>query len=51
MSNYAGVDWAAKKHDVLIADEAGEALLAATFAHDEDRVSALCEAMREVRSV
>ena len=35
MGNYAGVDWAAEKHDVLVADEAGEELLAATFAHDE----------------
>ena len=35
-SNYAGVDWAAEKHDVIVQDEAGEELLAATFAHDED---------------
>ena len=34
-SSYAGVDWASEKHDVLISDEAGERLLAATFAHDE----------------
>ena len=27
-SNYAGVDWASEKHDVLIADEAGEELFA-----------------------
>ena len=33
--NCAGVDWASEKHDVLVADEAGERLLAATFAHDE----------------
>ena len=35
MGNYAGVDWAADKHDVRVCDETGEALLAATFAHDE----------------
>ena len=26
MSNYAGVDWASEKHDVLVCDEAGEEL-------------------------
>jgi transposase len=41
-SNYAGVDWAAEKHDVIVQDEAGEELLAATFAHDEDGLRALC---------
>ena len=35
MGNYAGVDWAADKHDVRVCDETGEELLAATFAHDE----------------
>ena len=25
-SNYAGVDWASEKHDVLIADQTGEEL-------------------------
>ena len=35
MGSYAGVDWAADKHDVLVCDEAGEELLSATFAHDE----------------
>ncbi|MGB0093054.1 MAG: hypothetical protein WBP81_11050 [Solirubrobacteraceae bacterium] len=35
MGNRAGIDWALEKHDVLIADEADEELLAATFAHDE----------------
>ena len=34
-NTYAGVDWASEKHDVLVADEAGEEVLAATFAHDE----------------
>jgi len=42
MSDYAGVDWAAEKHDVIVQDEAGEELLAATFAHDEDGLRALC---------
>ena len=42
MGSYAGVDWAADKHDVLVADEAGEELLAATFAHDEKGLRALC---------
>ena len=41
MSNYAGVDWAADKHDVRVADETGEELLAATFAHDEKGLRAL----------
>ncbi len=45
MGNYAGIDWASEKHDVLIEDPAGKELLAATFAHDEDGVSALCAAL------
>jgi len=44
-SNYAGVDWASEKHDVLIADATGEELLAATFAHDEAGLRALCRAL------
>src|SRR6201997_1529603 len=43
--NYAGVDWAADKHDVRVADEMGEELLAATFAHDERGLQALCRAL------
>ena len=42
MGEVCRVDWAADKHDVLVADEAGEELLAATFAHDEAGLSALC---------
>ena len=42
---YAGVDWASEKHDVLIADETGERILAATFAHDEAGVQGLCRAL------
>jgi transposase len=45
MGNCAGIDWASEKHDVLIEDPAGGELLAATFAHDEDGVSALCAAL------
>jgi transposase len=45
MGNCAGIDWASEKHDVLVEDPAGEELLAATFAHDEDGVSALCAAL------
>ena len=42
MANYAGVDWASDKHDVLVEDERGERLLAATFAHDEQGLRSLC---------
>ena len=45
MGNCAGIDWAADEHDVLVEDAAGELLLAETFAHDEDGVSALCGAL------
>ena len=41
-SNYAGVDWASEKHDVVVQNAAGEELLAATFAHDEAGLRALC---------
>src|SRR5437763_15012872 len=42
MRSDAGVDWAAEKHDVRVADETGGELLAATFAHDEQGLRALC---------
>jgi transposase len=45
MGNCAGIDWGSEKHDVLIEDPAGEELLAETFVHDEDGVSALCAAL------
>jgi hypothetical protein len=45
IGNCAGIDWASEKHDVLIADRAGEELLAATFAHDESGIVSLCRAM------
>ena len=44
-STYAGVDWASEKHDVVIADETGEEILAATFAHDEAGVRGLCRTL------
>jgi transposase len=44
-SNYAGVDWASEKHDVLVQNEAGEELLAATFAHDEAGLRSLCRTL------
>jgi hypothetical protein len=45
MGNCAGIDWASEKHDMLIEDLAGEELLAATFAHDEDGIGRLCVAL------
>jgi transposase len=45
MGSYAGVDWASEKHDVLVADAAGERLLSATFAHDAQGLRALCRAL------
>ena len=42
---YAGVDWASEKHDVLIADETGEEILAATFVHDEAGLRGLCRTL------
>jgi transposase len=49
MGNCAGVDWAADKHDVRVCDETGEELLAATFAHDERGLRALCRALLRLR--
>ena len=45
MGSHAGIDWASAERDVLSADPGGEELLAVTFAHDEDAVSALCGAL------
>jgi transposase len=42
MGNYAGVDWASEKHDVLVQNEAGEELFAGSFVHDEQGVRSLC---------
>ena len=41
-NRYAGIDWAAEKHDVLVAEETGTEVLAGTYAHDENGLSALC---------
>ena len=49
MGSYAGVDWAADKHDVLVADESGAQLLSATFAHDENGLRALCRQLVGLR--
>lgn len=43
--NCAGVDWATAKHDVLVADELGEPLLAASFEHSEAGIGRLCAAL------
>src|SRR3954467_2113203 len=45
MSNCAGVDWASDKHDVLVEDEAGVPLLAATYEHTEAGIGGLCRAL------
>jgi Transposase len=42
---YAGIDWASQTHDVLVADEMGEELLSATYAHDEKGLTALCRVL------
>jgi transposase len=49
MESYAGVDWASEKHDVVVADAAGERLLAATFTHDETGLRALCRTLVRLR--
>jgi transposase len=42
----AGVDWAKDAHEVLIADQDGERLWAATVPHDEPGIAKLCSAIR-----
>ena len=49
MGNYAGVDWASDKHDVLVANEGGERLLAATFVHDEQGLRSLCRQLLRLK--
>ena len=49
MGSYAGVDWAADKHDVLVCDEAGEELLSATFTHDEAGLRLLCRQLLRLK--
>jgi transposase len=41
-SRYAGIDWASETHDVLVADEDGDEVLVARYAHDEKGLTALC---------
>src|ERR1700757_1870321 len=47
--NDAGVDWASEKHDVLVQNEAGEELLAASFAHDEQGLRAVCRTLARMK--
>jgi transposase len=47
MGACAGVDWASDKHDVLIADETGRQLWAATFAHTEAGIARLCKTLAD----
>src|SRR5215831_2964773 len=49
MGNYAGVDWAADKHDVLVAAERGEELLATTFVDDEKELRSLCRQLLRLK--
>jgi transposase len=42
---YAGIDWASQEHEVLVADEAGDVLLSAAYAHDEKGLTALCRVL------
>jgi hypothetical protein len=44
-ANGRPLELASEKHDVLIADETGEEILAATFAHDESGVRGLCRTL------
>jgi transposase len=49
MGNYAGVDWAADKHDVRVCDGVGEELVAAAFVHDEKGLRALCRTLLRLK--
>ena len=49
MGSYAGVVWASEKHDVRVADAAGEELLAASFAHDESGLRSLCRQLLRLK--
>ena len=46
MGAISGIDWASDWHDVHIADEHGELLVAEQFSHDERGISALIELLR-----
>ena len=41
----AGIDWASGTHDVLVAEQDGDEVLAGTFVHDEKGLSALCRTL------
>jgi transposase len=47
MGAVAGLDWAAEKHDVLIADERGAVLDARVVAHDEQGIGELVDLLLE----
>src|SRR5829696_1470580 len=50
MAAVCGIDWAAEHHDVRIADEhSGAPLAERRFAHDEDGIGALIDALIEHR--
>src|ERR1700741_4688027 len=48
---YAGIDWASQTHEVLVAEETGEELLSATYAHDEKGLTALCRMLVRLKVV
>src|SRR5438309_939928 len=48
---YAGIDWASEKHDVLVADDTGDQVVTATFAHDEKGLGALCRTLVRLKVV
>src|SRR5881409_657652 len=48
---YAGIDWASDKHDVLVAEETGTEVLAATYPHEENGLSALCRMLVRLKVV
>jgi transposase len=43
VSNYAGIDWATEKHDVLVVDEDGRRVCEQTVSHSEAGLGELCE--------
>src|SRR5450755_3529407 len=50
MGNYAGVDWATEKHDVIVQNAAGEELVSASFAHDEEGLRLLCRMLVRMKA-
>jgi transposase len=45
MGNYAGIDWASEKHDVIVCDDVGERLWASTVTNDEPGIRSLCSTL------